>query len=350
MIFRICFMSFLLIGFINCPAQSEWKPYTNKKGKFKIDFKDKPTENKKSQPLGAISLNWTIIEVNEPDNSTLTYSVKYADLSPDFITSDSLHMLQEFFSFTQSDLAPSLGESGLYEINVKQIQKYPGREFRWIDKPNDIGYTRRLFLVKSRLYFLEVKFTLENNFDIDIMGFLDKFTLINIPDNTNPEKLSEKPEKKFEAMFPGKTRVRNNPTIDEIFGNINASAEAYETPRDQLDLPSIQNMLYGVNYVKLPAAKLKVLSREQRMEFLRSTFTNTIEKHNGKLLFEKEIKLDNNPGYEGQGTIVNGMAVMHLRAFMIDDYYYQVIVISKNGMENNKAALDFLNSFKIIAQ
>jgi len=350
MVFRVICIILLLGNFVLCQGQSKWKTYTNEKGKFKIDFKEKPTEKKKSQQFGAISLNWMIIEVSEPDNSTLTYSVKYADLSPGIVTSDSLHLLQEFFLLTQSDLAPSLVESGLYNINVKQIQKYPGREFRWIDKPNDIGYTRRLFLVKNRLYYLEVKFTLENNFDIDIIRFLDKFTLINTPDNTNPEKLSENPEKKFDAVFPGKTKFRNNPIIDEIFGNINASAEAYETPRDQLDLPSIQNMLYGVNYVKLPAAKLKVLSREQRMEFLKSTFTNTIEKHNGKLLFEKEIKLDNNPGYEGQGTIVNGMAVMHLRAYIIDDYYYQVIVISKNGMENNKSALDFLNSFKIIAQ
>lgn len=38
---------------------------------------------------------------------------------------------------------------------------------------------------------------------------------------------------------------------------------------------------------------------------------------------------------------------MHLRAYIVDDYYYQVVVMSKNGAQNNKEALDFLNSFKL---
>jgi hypothetical protein len=241
-----------------------------------------------------------------------------------------------------------LGETGLDNINLKEVQKYPGREFRWIDRANKLGYTRRTFLVKNRLYFLEVKYKLENDFNNDIEGFLDKFALVKTADNTTPEITAEKPVKKFEAKFPGKTKFRDNPTFHELFGNVYTMLEAYEAPKDQMDLPSTKNIMYGVNYAKLPTEKLKTVPTQKVRDYVTKAFTDNIEKQsNGKILLQREISLDGNWGIEGQGTMINGIAVMHVRAFIVNDYYYQIIVVSKNGTQNNKEALDFLNSFKL---
>ncbi|NOT93480.1 hypothetical protein [Ferruginibacter sp.] len=342
-----CFI-ILLVPFFSCTGQTRWDSYADEKGEFKIEFKGKPSVKTAPQQFPFANVTWTITIVDKPDKNNLSYLVKYADFPVNIISSDSLQLLQEFFIFTQADLSPTLGETGLDNINLKQVQKYPGREFRWIDRPNKLGYTRRTFLVNNRLYFLEVKYNIENDFNNDIEGFLDKFTLIKKLDNTNPEITAEKPIKKFEANFPGKTKTRDNPTFHELFGNTYAMLEAYETPKDQIDLPATKNIMYGVNYVNLPAVKLKTVSTEQVRAFVTKAFTDNIKNQsNGKILFQKEINLNGYWGIEGQGTMINGMVVMHLRSFIVNDYYYQVIVMCKNGAQNNKEALNFLNSFKL---
>jgi hypothetical protein len=347
MVLRKHHLTFLLFTFVSCSGQSNWDKYTDDKGQFTIEFKGKPALKSEPQQFQFANVTWTTAITDKPDKNNLSYLVKYADFPANIITSDSLRLLQEFFLFTQSDLAPTLGETGLDNINLKEVQKYPGREFRWIDKPNNLGYTRRVFLVKNRLYFLEVKYKLENDFNNDIEGFLDKFALVKIVDNSNPEITAEKPVKKFEAKFPGKTKLRDNPIFHELFGNVYAMLESYEVPKDQMDLPTTKNVMYGVNYAKLPDDKVKTVPTQQIRDFVTKAFTDNIEKQNGKILFQKEISLDGNWGIEAQGTMLNGMAIMHARAFVVNDYYYQVIVMSKSGTQNNKEALDFLNSFKL---
>lgn len=348
MLIRNYFVIFLLVSFLSCSAQPKWERYSDEKGQFEIEFQGKPTIKKEPQQFQFANVTWTTTFIDKPDENNLSYLVKYADFPANIINSDSLRLLQEFFILTQGDLIPTLAETGLNNINLKQVKKYPGREFRWIDNPNKLGYTRRTFLVKNRLYFLEVKYKIENDFNKDIEGFLDKFSLIQTADNLNPEITAEKPDKKFEAHFPAKTMIRDNPIFLELFGNTYAMLEGYEVPNDQVDLPATKNIMFGVNYAKLPADKLKEVSTEQLRAFVTKAFTDNIQKQsNGKILFQKEISLDGNWGIEGQGTMVNGMAVMHLRSFIVNDYYYQVFVICKEGTQNNKEALDFLNSFKL---
>ena len=343
-----CYLILLIVTFISCSGQIERETYSDEKGRFKIEFKGKPTIKNEAQQFQFANLTWTIALVDNADKNNLSYMVKYADFPAHIISSDSLRLLQDFFFFTQRDLAPALGETGLDNINIKQVQKFPGREFRWIDKANNIGYTRRVFLVNERLYFLEVKYILQNDFNNDIEGFLDKFSLLKSGDNLNPEIIAKKPVKKFEAIFPGKTYTKDNPIFHELFGNIYGMGEVYEVPADQKDLPTIKNIVYGVNYVKLPTEKLNTIPLEQVKEFVTKAFTDNIQSQsNGKILLQKEIKLDGHWGIEAQGTMVNGLLVMHSRSYLVGDYYYQVSVLSKNGTQNNKEALDFLNSFKL---
>lgn len=348
MVLRNCYLTILFFTFCSCSDQSKWDSYVDDKGQYKIEFQGKPTIKIYQQQFPFANVTWTNAIIEKPDKNNLSYLVKYADFPENIITSDSLRILQDFFLFVQSDLAQSLGETGLDNINLKAIQKYPGREFRWKDNLNKLGYTRRMFLVRNRLYFLEVKYKLENDFNNDIEGFLDKFALLKTADNQNPEILAERPVKKFEARFPGPTTISDNPAFHELFGNVYGLLEAYEVPRDQRNLPTVKNILYGVSYARLPTDKIKGISEQRLREFVTTTFTDNIEKQpKGKILLQREISLAGNWGIEGQGIMLDGMAVMHLRAFIVDDYYYQVVVMSKNGTQNNQEALAFLNSFRL---
>lgn len=338
----------LLAACLSASAQPAWKDYTDEKGGFKIQFRGEPSLKTEKQDVQFFDLTWMVAMTDTPDELNLSYSVKYVDVPNALISSDSIDLLAPFFELTQVDMVPLLGENGFDNVVMKEIQKYPGREFRWVDKPKSLGYTRRVFLVKNRIYFLEVKYKLAKAFNIDIQRFLNKFELVNKADNPNPERAPEKPVKKFEATFPGQAKSKDNAFVDDLFGNVYGMLEAYEVPDDQKNLSRTKNIMYGVNYAKLPAEKLKTTSKEKVREFVRRAFTDNIKsQQNGEILLQKEISLNGYWGYEGQGTLLNGMAVMHLRAFVVKDYYYQVIVISKYGTQNNKEALDFLDSFRL---
>ncbi len=343
---RSNYFFFFLVVVFSCSTQPEWIPYTNEKGSFKIGFKGKPLTKTEEQYFQFGDITWTSAYIEKPDASNLGYSIKYADFPPEVITSDSLRLLHEFFVFIQQDFFKNLGQESVSTIKIIQIQNYPGREFIWKDKKTKINYTRKIFLVKNRVYLLEVKYTPEHAFNKDIDGFCDKFSLINTIDNPNPEIIPEKPLKKFEATFPGETTTKDNQQFHEFFGNVYALLEGYEVP--QADSPANMNIMFAVNYLKIPGDKLKNISIEELREFARKAIIDNILSHaQGKVIYQKKISLDGNWGTEGQGIILDGKVVIHTRSYIVQDYYYQVMVMSKIGTENNKEAVDFLNSFKL---
>ncbi len=335
-----------LITIISCTTQPDWNTYTDEKGSFKIEFKGKPLTKTEEQYFQFGDITWTAAFIDKPDAYNLSYSIKYADFPPEVITSDSIRLLQEFFVFIQQDFFKKLGQESVSTIKIIKIQNYPGREFIWQDKKTKINYTRKMFLVKNRVYLLEVKYATENAFNRDIDGFCDKFYLLNAVDNPNPEIIAEKPLKKFEAMFPGETTTNDNPQFHEFLGNVHSIMEGYAVP--QADSPANMNIMYAVNYAKIPDDKLKIITTEELKEFARKAIIDNILSHSqGKIIYQKEISLDGNWGTEGQGVILDGKVVIHTRSYIVQDYYYQVMVMSKIGTENNKEAIDFLNSFKL---
>lgn len=338
------FILLLFTGLLSCSSNIK-QVYKDDKGKFEIEFRSTPAIRTENEKFPFADITWTIASVDQPDGNNLSYLVKYADFPAEIISSDSVRILQDFFFFLQKEAVGSKGLITLDNLNIKQVQQYPGREFRWLENENKLGYTRRLFLVKNRLYYLEVRYPLTKDFNKDIEHFLDQFRLLQTEDNQYPEVVSEKPDKQFELIFPGKSQVRENPVFSELFGNFYSVSETYEVPGEQVNLPHVKNLMYGVNYGKLPEDKLNSTSAIK--QFLTKTFTDIATSHQGEILSQREINLAGNWGLEGQVTILNNMAVMQVRAFIVNNYYYQVMVISKYGEQGNRDALDFLNSFRL---
>lgn len=339
----------LILVLSSCSPQGKKMLYSDQKGKYEIEFPGKPVIKAEQQQFQFGTLTWTSASVDKPDKYNLSYLVKYTDFPTQIINSDSLDRIQDFLVFTQTDFLQSLGETALENIYIRQVQKYPGREFRWFDAAKNTGYTRRVFLVKNRVYFLEVKYKKEDDFNIDIEGFLDKFTLLNTADNKNPEVEVDKPEVKFEMNFPGKTILRDNPSFHGLFGKIHGILMAHEVPREEADLPTTSNLLYGINYVKLPSNIVDSISTTELRAFVIDALYANMDIMPAAIPGnQREIETDGYWGVEGTGRMKSGFARMHIRSYIVDDYYYQLIVLSKNGMENNREALDFLNSFKLI--
>lgn len=336
----------LILVLISCTGKRKRVSFVDEKGKFKAEFNVRPTQSTDTAVFEDERLHWNIFLDDKPDKNNLHYLIRYSDLPQSLHQPDSLLDLHEFFLDTQSDLLDSLGIEGLARAEVKQIQKHPGRQYTWVDKQHNFGYKRRVYLVNHRIYLLELKYKLENEFNRGGDLFFDLFRLINTSDNPNPEPVAEKPIKNFEASFPGLTSIKEITVPAEYFGNINMVMEFYE-PKQRG--PEVFNTLYAVLYAKLPEDKLKLFTTEDVLESyvekLRASFNKQYE---GKVLYDTEIKIDGHPGHEFIGTMLSGTETLTVKMAVINGYLYQLMVSSKKDKENNLAARKFFESFKVV--
>ncbi|MFN8254041.1 MAG: hypothetical protein U0W24_00010 [Bacteroidales bacterium] len=322
---------------------SNWKTYKDEVGNFSIEFPENPNLESREQSWKYGYLTWKIIKVNSDEKDlNIHYLVRYCDLPKWFFSSDSLQYIQDLANLTQVEISNKVGASGLNNLSIKQINKYPGREYRWKDLTDKVGYTTRFFFVKRRFYVLEVKYILENDFNNDIEGFLDKFKLLKITENNNPEILPERPIRNFVIEFPMTPKIRENPVYHELTGNVYGINETYEVPGDQKNDPNIENLAYGINYAKLPQNTIT----SDSLVLIRKFISSAIETM-GKVMDQKEIEINAGWGVEAKVEAPNFPAIYHVKMFIINDMLYQILVVSKKGKENNKAERDFINSFKL---
>lgn len=172
---------FIVISFLSAsfqPVENEWKEYTPEGAKCSILMPGQPTKREKTvnAAIGEIQLNMFMFQPPEKTDPNALYMVSYSDLPATFITSDSILRLKTFFDNTRDGAIKNIKGKLLSEtiINYKQ---YPGREQR-VDFRNGLAVIKyRYYLVKNRLYTLQVITETKNNFNKSINKFMDSFKL-----------------------------------------------------------------------------------------------------------------------------------------------------------------------------
>lgn len=331
---------FLFLVFLVCACNGQNKKleksvkYSNPLQEFSIEFPQPPTLKieKETNKFGHVS--WNIAYLNKNSSNEFYFLIKYADLPTDFITSDSLQLLNNFFLNTQQDLT---SKNIPFNLKIIAIKGYPGREFHFLDSNNNIAYTRNVFLVNNRLYFLEVKSAIDNDYRKEIDSFLTSFSLITTSENQNPETIEKQLTKRFFIKFPGKTTTTTQTSFSPLFGYLSITQETCETDFG----------LYRINFVELPKDSLHKTTNAELQNFITGAFTSNVLNTNGKIISKKQIEIDGHWAFEGIGSIQDGEAFLHLKSVIIDNYYYQYFVIYAKDGENNQATKDFLNSFRI---
>jgi hypothetical protein len=86
---------------------------------------------------------------------------------------------------------------------------------------------------------------------------------------------------------------------------------------------------------------------EKLPEFFRTSIDGAVKNVNGKLISEKVVALDGFPGREVKIDYGNGMAIIFLRMFLVNNKGYFVQTISQTGKEGNESAARFHKSFKL---
>ncbi|MNE35722.1 hypothetical protein D3C80_1294980 [compost metagenome] len=255
-----------------------------------------------------------------------------------------MNLLPQLFALTQVDYLNQIGEGGLLNTWIRNINKYPGREFVWSNPKTGDSYTRRVFYVKNKLYLLEVAYSSANQHNMEIVSFLNSFKLLNKDINPHPEPAPVVPSKKFSISFPG-TPITRRQVLPGANGPIYLVAEMYQVSTDtQSD--EFGNFAYGVNYTDFGKDSITNSSKELQKEFIYdSSINNPMIQNGGEVISYTESTIDGNWCIEMKALVMQGRIEMLTKTFFKDHYLYQVLVLSSPDKSENDAAKKFMESF-----
>lgn len=341
------FLSFLIAcAFLAGCSNSGKEYFTDKSCDFKILFPSEPSVSDRpiTFPFGSFTGKKFSLETTSGLNKS--YSVTCIELPANIVHSDSMNLLSQLFALTQMDYLKLFGEGALLNTYIKNINKYPGREFIWGNKSTNTGYTRRVFYVKNKLYLLEVSYPAINQHNMDTKSFLDSFRLLSKDINPHPEPTPKVPGKKFTADFPGKTVTRRQVAQGSV-GPCYIVAEMYQPNSGKQ--PDIHgNLGYGVFFTDFYQEEIVNMSEDLQRKFLyKNAEGNPMIQNGGKIISISESTIDGIWCLETKAVILSGQLEFKSKTFFKDNYLYQVLVLSAPDKGNNSASDRFIESFHV---
>lgn len=338
------FIFILLCSYLASCSTSETQFYEDKSCNFKIKFPGNPTISNQTIKFPFGSFNGKKIYFQSTDDMNQYYSVYCVDLPQNIIHSDSIRLLPQLFALTQMDYLQQYGENCLLNTYFKDVNKYPGREYVWGEPKKDAGFTRRVFLVKNKLYLLEVAYTTNKQHNLKIGTFLDSFKLLSSVLNKNPEPKPVLTKKKFNASFPGPT-ITKNQIVDGEKSPEYVTIEMYQVNNsDHID--EYGNSGYAVNFMNFQNVDIIHKSEEEKKKFIyENSLNNPLVLNGGKVISLKESTIDGTWCYELKATTLGGNVEFIAKSFFKDQTLYQVLVLSSINKSENEATKKFMESF-----
>jgi hypothetical protein len=156
-----------------------WEKILPEGGNCTILMPAKPEQTKREinhPTYGKLTMNMSILKPKDSTDLNLLYALSYSDYPVGTIHSDSTNILENFFNASRDGAIANVQGKFLSET-ILNLSKYPGRELR-IDFKNGLALIRsRNYLVKNRLYTIQIITLTKDNFNISINKFLDSFSL-----------------------------------------------------------------------------------------------------------------------------------------------------------------------------
>ena len=140
----------------------------------------KPEQTKRiinHSTYGKLTMNLSILQPKDSTDPNLVYMLSYTDYPIGTIHSDSANILESFFMSSREGAIANV-QGKLLSETILNLSGYPGRELR-LNFKNGLALLRcRNYLVKNRLYTMQIITLTENNFNTSINKFLDSFKLL----------------------------------------------------------------------------------------------------------------------------------------------------------------------------
>lgn len=178
---RIQNISFLLLGFLFFSfANPDWEVFQSFDGKFKILSPGEMVKKEKTIETGIGNITY-VTHLHQPTEKTpdnIVYMVSYCDYPEYSIHSDSTAFLEEFFKTTIESSVESVDGELSYSSDI-ELGKYSGKLWRVDYNDGKVSIKTKAYMVKNRLYTLQVITHREKAMNIWADKFLDSFSLLS---------------------------------------------------------------------------------------------------------------------------------------------------------------------------
>lgn len=147
---------------------------------------------------------------------------------------------------------------------------------------------------------------------------------------------------RFQVNVPGYMTQKAD-TITTKLGELVYHTYFYQSPDKKAD-----NLFYMVSYVDYPSGAMHMDSVELLEEFFQVSAEEAAFSITGDLVYSHPQDWNGYPGYIWRVDYLKGEAVIKTRAFLVENRYYNIQVITLKANSLNPAADKFFNSFYLL--
>ncbi|MEI8278906.1 MAG: hypothetical protein WCG87_04025 [Bacteroidota bacterium] len=167
----------LLLGSFTTAA---WDLFVSKEGNFRIRFPKEPKQGEKivSGSIGQLNETHYLYTVGKFRDDNLTYDVGFVDYSDTLINTNYKHDLVDTFLSSVAYSAVHDIQGNVISLEKTHYKQYPGRHLKIDHNNGEMVVNMKIYLVKSRVYYLEVRCKPEKEKNPSIGNFFNSFEII----------------------------------------------------------------------------------------------------------------------------------------------------------------------------
>ena len=147
----------------------------------------------------------------------------------------------------------------------------------------------------------------------------------------------------YKIKFP-KAPTENPQVINSEIGKLKMNIFMYDASQKGKD----DNLVYMVNYTEYPDTLISSEKTEILDDFFRNSIDGAVKNVHGELLSEKIIKIGEYPGREIKIDFKDGMAVIRMRSYLVNNKMYVLQTITETKKDFNKSITLFMDSFELL--
>ncbi|NNF20597.1 MAG: hypothetical protein HKN67_01545 [Saprospiraceae bacterium] len=156
-----------------------WSNFSPEGSMCKVLFPKEPAHQSQTvdTEVGQLSYHSYVINDTTRNSSNVAYVLSYCDYPVGTIHSDSLLLIPDFFNATIDESILSLDGELVYSDEDYWVE-YPGRIWKVAYQDGRMMVKNKSYLVKNRLYTIQVYTLKEKDRNRDINRYLDSFKLV----------------------------------------------------------------------------------------------------------------------------------------------------------------------------
>lgn len=147
----------------------------------------------------------------------------------------------------------------------------------------------------------------------------------------------------YQIEFP-KEPVANTQTINTKAGPVDMHINLLDLTQDGED----KNMVYLSSFAEYDESLVHSNKVDQLDDFFKETVEGLVKGVNGKLLVQNKIQLGEYQGREMKIDFQNGIAIIWVRVYLVENRVYMLQIISKTENDGNPSIKRFMDSFSLL--